>query len=492
MKRAPVEVFAETPFDILVVGGGIYGMMAARDAALRGLRTALVEQADFGGATSGNSLKLMHGGIRYVQHLDFPRIRASARERAFWLRAAPSIVRPLEFTIPLLGHGIKGPEAFAAAAQIYNLASSGLRGPNVSGARVVGPSEARRRLGTFAPERLTGGGVWQDGQIQDLGRLHMACLRAGVEAGAVAANYMSASRLIAEGGRVVGAAIEDRLTGATGTVRAKVTLCCAGAAGRGLVAPLTGEETGLPGLLRATNIVVARDIGARGLGVISHARADAVVDRGGRMYFFTPWKGRAILGTHEAALPDVPSNEPVRSDADVAEFLTALAKVCPGLELGRDDVLHVHQGLIPAAVDDDRGSPKRLTRGTLIDHADSGLGGLITVSGVKYTTARLVAEQAVDRAVRQLGRAVPPSRSAEIALPVDTAGDPDPRDLASVSARIRSAVDHEMAVTLEDVVLRRTSWGETGVAQRDPAAARTIAHAAELSGLRRALPLSAA
>ena len=183
MNRAPLDVLCEDTFDILVVGGGIYGLMAARDAALRGLRTALVERDDFGGATSHNSLKLMHGGIRYVQHLDFARLRSSARERAFWQRAAPALVTPMEFTIPLFGHGIKGPAAFAAGVLLYNAASVGVRGPKYGGARVIGPGAARRALGTLAPQGLTGGGVWRDGQLQNVNRLHMAALCAATEAG---------------------------------------------------------------------------------------------------------------------------------------------------------------------------------------------------------------------------------------------------------------------------------------------------------------------
>ncbi|MEM7710252.1 MAG: FAD-dependent oxidoreductase, partial [Pseudomonadota bacterium] len=176
MKRATVGDLATTSADVLVIGGGIYGLMVARDAALRGLRTVLVERDDWGGGTSHNSLKIMHGGIRYVQHLDIRRLRASAREQAFWQRAAPDLIQPLDFVIPLFGHGVKGPAAFAAAAAIYATASMGVRGPDYGGASVVGPAEAARRMGELAPEGLSGGGVWRDGQIVDANRLHLACL----------------------------------------------------------------------------------------------------------------------------------------------------------------------------------------------------------------------------------------------------------------------------------------------------------------------------
>jgi glycerol-3-phosphate dehydrogenase len=473
MKRASLEALCEDPFDVLVVGGGIYGLMAARDAALRGLRTAVVERADFGGATSHNSLKLMHGGIRYVQHLDFARLRASVRERAFWQRAAPSLVRPLEFAIPLFGHGVKGPEAFAAAALIYNAVSAGLRGPSYSGARAVGATEARRRLGDFAPEGVTGAGVWRDGQIQDVNCLHMACLRASVEAGALAANYMEVAALTTEGGRVTGARITDQINGSEGILRARVTLSCTGAAAAQLAAPHLGDLTAFPNFARATNLVVNRQIGPLGLGVVSRLQSDAVVNRGGRMYFLTPWMGRTIIGTHEAPGQDIP-----RDEADVDDFLIELAQACPSLSLSKKDVIWVHQGLIPADTDDSRGTIQRQNRGTLLDHSIQGLGGLISVVGVKYTTARLIAERAVDQAATQLDRPIPRSQSLSTRLPVTDEVTPTLNNATDIAARIRNAIENEMATSLEDVTVRRTPWAETGIL----ADAATLAHAADLVG----------
>ncbi|MDO6587045.1 FAD-dependent oxidoreductase [Salipiger sp. 1_MG-2023] len=477
MRRATLDAFGDEPFDVLVIGGGIYGLMAARDAALRGLRTALVERDDFGGATSHNSLKLMHGGIRYVQHLDFARLRASARERAFWQRAAAPICTPLEFTIPLFGHGIRGPEAFGAAAAIYTLASRGLRGPHYNGARAVGAKAARQRLGGFAPEGLSGGGVWRDGQLRDVNRLHMACLRAAIEAGALAANYMDASALISANGRVTGARLRDRLTGAEGQLRARVTLSCAGQAAAALARPHLRDPAVFSGFLRATNLVVDREVGRRGFAVVSRSRSDAVVDRGGRMYFLTPWQGRTIIGTHESSLDH-------SADSDVDDFLSELALACPQLGLGRKDVLWVHRGVIPANIDDSRGGGKRHTRGSLLDHSGQGLGGLISVAGVKYTTARLIAERAVDAALLQLGTGALPSTSFETPLPVDDSADPDPHssDAGTLAQRLRRAADQEMATSLSDVTVRRTLWAETGLLNT-PGVSEKLAAAAAMANL---------
>ena len=459
MKRAAVSDLVAEPFDILVIGGGIYGMMAVREAALRGWRVALVERADFGGATSHNSLKVMHGGIRYVQHLDARRLRASARERAFWQFAAPGLVRPMEFIIPLVGHGARGPGAFALAAALYAMGAAGTRGPGYGGTGVVSARRARAMLGDVAPVGLTGGGVWRDGQIEDINRLHMSVLRSAVDAGALVSNHVEAESLVREGGAVIGARVRDVFTGAEGMVRAGVTVSCSGAAAAQFAAGvIPGAERRFPSFARATNLVVNRPAARMAMGVISRSRADAVVDRGGRMFFLTPWQGRTIIGTHEAP------GGLAGAGSDSDRFLEEIGQAAPALDLSEQDVLWVHQGLIPADIDDGPDNVRRMTRGTLIDHAAAdGVGGLISVVGVKYTTARLVAARAITCASRQLGtETVDQAISGRTPLPV---ADPAPLDKDSdhsLEVRLQAAFDDEMAVTLADAVIRRTLLAERG------------------------------
>ncbi|MGR3465021.1 FAD-dependent oxidoreductase [Limimaricola sp.] len=472
MRRATLPDLAAARYDVLVIGGGIYGAMAAREATLRGLRTALVERDDFGGGTSHNSLKTIHGGIRYVQHLDFARLRASARERAFWLRAAPDLVRPLEFAIPLVGHGLRGPGAFAAVAALYGLGSAGAKGRGWPGARVIGRRRAAALLGDVAPEGLTGAGLWCDGQVIDTNRLLLATLRAASGSGADIANYVEAEALIGAQGRVLGARMRDRIDGGQAEIRARVTLCCAGPATGELAGALLGDaaRARFPRFARAMNLVLDRPAGPRALGVISRARADAVLDRGGRMYFLVPWQGRMMIGTHEAPhRGDAPDDD----RAESAEFLAAIDAVCPELALGPGDVLHVHRGLIPADADDARSAVQRQTRGTLIDHRHAdATAGLISCVGVKYTTARLVAERMLGLAQAQLGsdRDGPiglPAREAArrsfaTPLPATPCAPVDPADPGALAARIRTAMREDMAMSLDDVLWRRSLLGETG------------------------------
>lgn len=481
MKRATLSDLAQDPYDILIVGGGIYGVMAARDAALRGLRTAIIDRGDWGGATSYNSLKLMHGGIRYVQHLDFARLRASARERAFWQRAGAGLVEPLEFTIPMQGFGIKGPIAFGAAAELYNLASAGLRGPHYPRARVVGPARARAMMGDLAPDALTGGGVWRDGQILDCNRLLLAALRAATDAGADAANHVGADELILYQGRVIGARVTDRVAGGSAELRAKVTLSCTGGDAAAFATPVLGDSGAgaFPTFARAMNLVIDRALCDRGIGIISRSRSDAVVDRGGRMYFLTPWQGRTIIGTHEA--PFVPGTDAhVPDPAQVHSFLDEINIAAPALRLSPDQVAFCYTGLIPADTDDAAKAVQRQTRGTLIDHSQSGgPAGLISSVGVKYTTARLIAERAVDFACAQIGRAPGASPSFDTPLPrIGPGYDPD----TPVAPQIAHAVTDEMAVTLDDLLMRRSLLADTGRLHGSAGKARIEAAAEVMAG----------
>lgn len=475
MKRADLDSLAEDPFDVLIIGGGIYGMMALREAALRGLRAALVEKDDFGGATSHNSLKVMHGGIRYVQHLDFGRMRASVRERAFWQFAAPQLARPMQFLIPLLGMGVRGPLAFWAATRLYRM-MGGKTGPGYEKPGVISARHARDQLGDLAPQGLTGGGVWRDGHIEDINRLHQSVLLSATDCGAMVANHMQAVALEREGDAIIGARLRDILTGAEALVRAKVTLCCCGAATPDLVeAAISGAGVRLPGFARATNLVIDRPATDAALGFVSQSTSDAVVDRGGRMFFMTPWRGRSIIGTHEA----VAKNRSARDHTDIDDFLTDIAQAAPALKLTKRDVLWVHQGLIPANTDDGPDGVRRMTRGTLVDHAEADrVGGLISSVGVKYTTARLIAERAITRASLQIGRGQDASASLRTALILAESLDVDAKQDAALDARLRVAFEAELAVTLEDAVIRRTSLAEQGAFAKESGLLERVVNAA--------------
>jgi glycerol-3-phosphate dehydrogenase len=197
MKRELARL-ADTTFDVVVVGGGIYGAAIAREASLRGLAVALVEKGDFASATSSNSHKIVHGGLRYLQHGDLFRVRASIRERSALLRIAPHLVRVQSFLMPTYGHGLRGREALVAALSLNELLSfdrnRGLdRSRQIPPARMLSATECSRLAPGIPREGLTGGALWYDGLMIDSERMVLAFLMSAAEKGAALANYAAAT-----------------------------------------------------------------------------------------------------------------------------------------------------------------------------------------------------------------------------------------------------------------------------------------------------------
>ena len=458
MKR-DVAALAAVPHDLLVVGGGIYGVTAAYEAARRGLKVALVEAVDFGAGASWNSLKTIHGGLRHLQRLDFASHRESVRERRTLLRLAPDLVRPLPFLVPAYGHGPKGREALGLGLILNDLLSldrnRGLpEAQQLRAGHVLSRREALARVPGLPADGLTGGALWYDAQVESSERLIVAFLRDAVAAGAQVANHCEAIALLCSGSRVVGARVRDSESGREHELTARVVL---NAAGPGAARLLEGAGARRPvgPLLMALNLVFDAPwplaerlaVGARS---------------GGRFLFLVPWRQRIIAGTEYW-----PAQER-RGGEVVASFQDEVARAFPWAGLAASQVALVHRGLVPG----EGGAEGLATRPRFLDHEKGGCAGLITVQGVKYTTARAVAERAVLVVCRKLGR--PEAEVAPPAEPLRWA-----RSLeGSLTEQARVAVREEMARTLADVVLRRLDLGPAG----PPAEAEVAEVAAAMAG----------
>src|SRR5688572_7464512 len=221
-------------FDLAIIGGGAFGAAAAWDATLRGLRTVLIERNDFGGGSSAECFKMVHGGIRYLQHADFVRLRSSCRERSAMLRIAPHLVAPLPIVIPTYGRGRKGKLFLGTGMRLYDFLTidRNARIPDPSrqipGTRFLGRSEVLSLFPDIDDSAMTGGAVFDDGQMYSPPRLVLAFVKSAVAAGAVACNYMEAVDFLWEGDRVRGVKARDRLDGSEIDVRARLVLNAAG------------------------------------------------------------------------------------------------------------------------------------------------------------------------------------------------------------------------------------------------------------------------
>jgi len=396
-SRADVRALTTERYDLVIVGAGVYGAFAAWDAALRGLRVAIIDRGDFGGATSANSLKIVHGGLRYLQSADFSRMRESIRERAILLRAAPHLVRPLPCVMPTSGLGTRSRPALVAALaanDVISLDRNLSREParQIARGRTLGREEFRRLAGPLAIARATGAALWYDGIMVSSERLLLSIVRAAVAAGATAANYLEATELVRARGRVEGVCVRATDGRGEGELRARVVLNAAGPwAARLVPAPDPAM------LVRACNVIVARE------GPEVAVAVPDPVQR--RMLFAVPWQGHLMLGTGYRPVHTCPAGRVEAEGQDVDEILTGFNVALPGLGLRRDEITYVHAGVLPGTIRGGVATP--LDRPLLVDHeAAGGIAGLVTMQGVKWTTARAVAERAVDLCQGRLGGTV--------------------------------------------------------------------------------------
>ena len=497
---------ADTRFDVLVVGAGFYGVTTAWDAAQRGLSVAIIDKGDFGAATSFNNLKTLHGGLRSLQAFNFQQARLFIRERRALARIVPHLVRPLPFVVPTTWHPMRNKLVYRiglamndAVAKDRNL---GLADPgtHLPASRIVSRDEALRLNPLIAPDGVTGGAIWYDYQMQSTDRVTLSFLLTALDAGAVAANYVQARSFLQEHNRVIGVMANDVMSGSSFPIRASVVVNAAGPWAASLLSSLPAEARGAPPpkLSRAMNVVVSKIVNDHACGGIAN----------GRYLFAVPWRDVTVVGTsHDAHDGDADQLKVTRWDLEA--FLKDVREAFPHGSITGSDVRLVHRGLLPT-VDASGTHVKLVKESQVVNHEQHGIRGLVSVFGVRYTTARQTACQTVDAVFFAMGHtSPPPCRTAEtplhggsiahmdnflkavqvrdvagitpatlrrIATTYGTGYDavlqiardtpvlsrPLGENCAVIGAEILYAARHEMALTLADAVIRRTEAGAAG------------------------------
>ena len=485
--KRDIEALASREFDLVIVGGGVYGAAIAWDASLRGLDAALVEQNDFGSGTSFNNLKTIHGGVRYLQHGDLKRVRESVRERRNLMRVAPHLVHPLPFLVPTYEGSLSRSRAALRLALFVNDLASWDRNRGSRADKHLPPGRAlsREECLKLAPELdpagLNGGALWYDAQMYNSDRLTLSFVLSAAREGAVVANFVEAAGFVRRGDRVQGIVAKDTLTGAGAfEIRGRMVVNASGPSVDRLVEKAGGEKRKrLFHSSKAMNLVTRPLVANVALGLT----------RGGPLLVIAPWRHVSLVGTLHLPYegePDTPDESATREE-DVQCLLDWINRAYPKAELVRTDVRLVHQGLLPAVPN---GHELTLLKSYAIEET---LEGLLSIVGVKYTTARDVAEKTVDRVLARLGKPEVPSRSAttpivggefesfadlsrSVDLPHlaynygtlarDVLAISDPAALSDATpvtgAEVRYAVREEMALDLASVVLRRTELGSAG------------------------------
>lgn len=505
-------------FDLIVIGGGVFGVCAAWDATLRGLKVALVEREDFGHAASANCFKMIHGGIRYLQHADITRLRQSAAERRTLLRIAPHLARPLPIFMPTYGHAMKGREILTAGMKVYDLLTldrnRGIEDPTrqIPATRSLSRADALDLFPDLERAGLTGGCVFHDGQMHSPARVALSFLLSAVERGACVRNYTEAVRILESSGRAIGVEAVDRLSGDAIEIRGRVVLNATGGWAPGLLASSARRalEPALTFSRDACFVVRRRFPSDHALAVTgATSDPDAVFSRSARHLFLVPWRDCTLVGVWHVVYRDDPGKARVREE-ELASWIDEINTAYPPADLSLDDVSLAQCGLVLFGENEPGAKDLRYgKRSLLIDHETyEGCAGLITLVGVRFTTARLEAAGAVDLVFSKLGRASPACitdrhpiaggdidrRATELArlrrahrspLP-DTAldalvtnfgscatrvmalGDEDPTWLEplpgtdTLGAEVVYAVRHELAVHLDDVAFRRTDLATGG------------------------------
>ena len=424
-----------TRFDLLVIGGGITGCGVARDAALRGLRVALVEQGDLASGTSSRSSRLVHGGVRYLEQGALRLVFEASAERRRLLRLAPHLVRPLSFMWPVY-RGARVPRwKLTAGLALYDLLAL-FR--NVGRHRPLAAGDVLGREPALRADDLVGGATYWDAATDDA-RLTLAAGLDAARTGAVLATYTRVTEFVREGERISGAVVRDTLTGESAIVSARAIVNAAGPWSDAIRA-LEGERRSV-GTVRGTkgvHLAVPRE------RLDNRGALTLITPSDGRVFFVIPDGPLAIIGTTDTDTAE-PPGEVRATRGDVGYLLDAANAFFPTARLRADDVISAWAGVRPLAslTGDREGAPSRASRehAIAVSHA-----GVVSVTGGKLTTFRAMAAEVVDVVERHLGRRVTSSPTLARALPGGALGD----RVAAVAAARNVTQDEAVANRLID------------------------------------------
>jgi glycerol-3-phosphate dehydrogenase len=393
-KRSRPAIFrslTEKQFDVLVIGGGIAGASIFRDAALRGMKVALVEAKDFASATSGRSSKLIHGGLRYIKNLGLGLAWESCHERNLHIRLNKRLVRPLPFLMPI--YNDKGePRWLMRLGMMLYEALSGFN--NFHFHKFLTREETLSLAPALRSEGLTGGCLYYDAVVND-SRWTMEVLKDGVVHNGLAVNYAPVTRLLKEDMHVVGARIHDQLSGSEHEIRARVVVNATGIFSDQIQQFDGHQAPERRRLSKGTHLVFSEDDVPLSTTIVFSSPLD------GRSLFLAKHEECFLYGTSdhwEEASPALP----IPAATDVDYLLRSLNHFMPEAQLDRSKVQFVYSGFRPLISNGKQSvEPSSVTRE---DHIEVSPSGLVSVVGGKLTTARITAARVLDQVIKLIGR----------------------------------------------------------------------------------------
>lgn len=490
-------------FDLIVIGAGINGAGIARDAALRGLSVLLLDKGDIGGGTSSWSTRLIHGGLRYLEYAEIGLVRESLREREILLRLAPHLVKPLPLLVPVYQTNKHGMMAIRAGMIAYDLLSYDKSLPHH---QILSRQQTMQRFAGLNSEGLLGAALYYDAQVELAERLVLEVALSAKQHGAEIRTYARVDRLVIENGQVSGVEYTNVLTGTAQTARAAVVMNVAG--------PWVDQVLGRSGMsmprliggTKGSHIVVDPFAGAPPQAMYVEAKTDH------RPFFILPWNGRFLIGTTDLRF-DGDLDEVSATEEEIEYLISETNRVIPQAGLSREAVLYSYSGIRPLPYAAPGKKEAAITRKHIVrDHAPE-IRGLLSIIGGKLTTYRSLADEAVIAVFGKLKRRCPLCRTKDEPLPGAGGTAPAMPDVqtstrnhleavyggraaevaalgmdelldaetGAIAAEVHVAIRQEMALTLQDILMRRTMIGLNRHVGRN-AAAKVASIAAPLLG----------
>lgn len=437
LRVQTLQRLAETSLDVLIIGAGITGSGIARDAAMRGLSTGLVDRYDFAFGTSSRSSRLLHGGLRYLEQGRIGLVREASLEKKTIRAIAPHLAQPMGFTFPAYQHGGRPLWQLRCGVKLYDLLCNGR---NFAPSRGFNRSETLHELPTLNPKGLLGSVHYSDALTNDA-RLVLDTLHSARRHGATVTNYVRFLNATRRDDHWQ-CELVDSLTGEELRIRAHTLVNATGP-----WSPQIPHSVVKLRLTKGIHIVVNRER----LPVTNAV----VITEGKRILFIIPWGERVIIGTTDTDYHAAPETVQVSPD-DISYLLKTVNTAFPQLDLRSDEIISSWAGLRPLAANPD-GSPSDVSRSHQIFAPKPGWWD---VTGGKLTTYRLMAEQVVDRIAKHLNRSVSDCRTdSELLIPLGTdraySGITPPPCTRKAVAHY---VLHEWAIHLDDVMIRRSGW----------------------------------
>ncbi len=452
------EEAVKNNYDLIIIGGGIYGVTLSYIASLKGLKSLLIERDDFGGATSYNSLRILHGGLRYLQKLDLHRFFEAVNERKWFFKNYPGLVESLACLMPLYNRGLHRKSIFRIALYLNDLLSwkrnKGIsKKYHLKAGKIISPEEVKRIFPSVDTRNLKGGALWYDGSMPDSQKVLIEILKNSCSMSGTALNYFDVKTLLTDKNNVAGVSAVDRETGIIYEFKSEIVVNTAGPWSREVAGKLHKDFPELFKSSIAWNILFNRKT------LSDHAVAITPNKPGAKTYFLRPWKGMLLAGTIHEPWDKVERNPHPKKES-INNFINDINGCIPGYNLSEEDILHVFSGLLPAKTNN---SAELAVREVILDHSEhNGPKGLYSVSGVKFTTARLVAEKTINKIFpKKLETREEPQND----LPESYSGLYDfdwyfDEDNTNWKPELKKIIDEESVVHLDDLILRRTSIGD--------------------------------